>query len=117
MNLSGLGAKEELEKFGIKVVKDLPAVGKNMYDVKNVFLSYTATADVAWWWQHLNGGTLTFRTKKGYSLMYLYNALWSLPYSIYWLITGKGPLSSNVRRLSEIDMLLLLMPLAYSSGK
>lgn len=33
LNLSGLGAKEELEKFGIKVVKDLPAVGKNMYDV------------------------------------------------------------------------------------
>jgi choline dehydrogenase len=116
--LSGLGAKEELEKFGIKVVKDLPAVGKNMYDVGVFLVSYTATADVAWRWQHLTGGTLTFRTKKGYSLMFLYNALRSLPYSIYWLFTGKGPLSSNVCCLSEIDLLLpLLMPLTYSSGK
>ncbi|KIM91603.1 GMC oxidoreductase [Piloderma croceum F 1598] len=50
LNLSGLGAKEELEKFGIKVVKGLPAVGKNMYDVGVFFISYTARADVAWRW-------------------------------------------------------------------
>jgi hypothetical protein len=49
--------------------------------------------------------------------MFLYATLRSLPYSIYWLFTGKGPLSSNVCCLSEIDLLLLLILLAYSSGK
>lgn len=34
LNLSGIGAKDELDKFGIKVVKDLPAVGKNLSDVR-----------------------------------------------------------------------------------
>ncbi len=29
---SGVGPKEELEAIGIKVIKDLPAVGKNFYD-------------------------------------------------------------------------------------
>lgn len=33
LNLSGIGARAELEKFGIEVVKDLPAVGKNLSDV------------------------------------------------------------------------------------
>jgi choline dehydrogenase-like flavoprotein len=38
LNLSGIGAKAELEEFGIKVIKNLPAVGKNLADVR--FLSY-----------------------------------------------------------------------------
>jgi choline dehydrogenase len=39
LNLSGIGAKDELEKFGIKIVKDLPAVGKNLSDVGEVLVS------------------------------------------------------------------------------
>ena len=39
LNLSGVGAKDELEKFGIKLVKNLPAVGKNLSDVR-VFVIY-----------------------------------------------------------------------------
>lgn len=33
LNLSGIGAREELEKFNVDVVKDLPSVGKNLSDV------------------------------------------------------------------------------------
>jgi choline dehydrogenase len=32
LKLSGVGPKDELEKFGIKVVKELPGVGKNLQD-------------------------------------------------------------------------------------
>ncbi|RMZ66269.1 Choline dehydrogenase [Pyrenophora seminiperda CCB06] len=32
LKLSGVGPKDELERFGIKVVKDLPGVGKNLQD-------------------------------------------------------------------------------------
>lgn len=32
LELSGIGPRAELEKFGIEVVKDLPGVGKNMQD-------------------------------------------------------------------------------------
>ena len=40
LNLSGIGAKAELDKFNISVVKDLPAVGKNLADVSalNLFM-------------------------------------------------------------------------------
>jgi choline dehydrogenase len=34
--LSGIGPQEELSKVGIKVVKDLPQVGKNYYDVSSL---------------------------------------------------------------------------------
>ncbi|CZT24212.1 related to choline dehydrogenase [Ramularia collo-cygni] len=38
LKLSGIGPKEELESFGIEVVKDLPGVGSNMQDRYEVTL-------------------------------------------------------------------------------
>jgi choline dehydrogenase len=35
LNVSGVGDKEELAKFYIPLVKDLPAVGKNLADVSH----------------------------------------------------------------------------------
>lgn len=32
LNRSGIGAKEELERFGIETLVDLPGVGKNLMD-------------------------------------------------------------------------------------
>lgn len=40
LKLSGIGPKEELEKFGIEVVKDLPGVGENLQDHPDVILRY-----------------------------------------------------------------------------
>ena len=35
--LSGIGPKEELEKIGIKVIENVPGVGKNLQDSLEVF--------------------------------------------------------------------------------
>jgi choline dehydrogenase len=39
LQVSGLGPREDLAKVGIPLVADLPAVGKNLYDVCRSFLS------------------------------------------------------------------------------
>ena len=38
--LSGVGPKEDLEKLGISVVKDMPAVGRHVVDVRRQFLLF-----------------------------------------------------------------------------
>ncbi|KAF4594778.1 GMC oxidoreductase [Ophiocordyceps camponoti-floridani] len=40
LNRSGIGAKDELEKYGIGTLVDLPGVGKNLMDHLIVFLMY-----------------------------------------------------------------------------
>ncbi|TFK46358.1 GMC oxidoreductase [Heliocybe sulcata] len=77
LNLSGIGARDELEKLGIEVLEDLPAVGKNLTD-------------------HLVTGAITFRTKKGNSLDYLTHPLKSIPALLQWYFKGTGPATSNV---------------------
>ena len=45
--LSGIGAKDELEKHGIEVIKDLPGVGKNLQDHIVVGVRYYSTQAVS----------------------------------------------------------------------
>jgi len=95
---SGIGAKSELEKVGVPVVKDLPGVGAYLKD-------------------HLLA-TVSWKAKKGASLQYLTNpaatvspfgflTVWEqvptyapsppqLPALARWLIDGKGALSTNL---------------------
>ncbi|KZT30177.1 GMC oxidoreductase [Neolentinus lepideus HHB14362 ss-1] len=77
LNLSGIGARVELEKLGIEVLRDLPAVGQNLTD-------------------HLATGAITFRAKKGFSLDYLTHPIKSLPALLQWFISGTGPATSNL---------------------
>ncbi|KAG8706912.1 hypothetical protein FRC08_000801 [Ceratobasidium sp. 394] len=71
---SGLGPKEELENAGVAVVKDMPHVGRNMFD-------------------HLLGCVI-FRATE--SLDYLGTPTGSLFPLVRWMTTGKGPLTSNI---------------------
>ncbi|QRV90274.1 GMC oxidoreductase [Ceratobasidium sp. AG-Ba] len=71
---SGVGPKEELEKAGVDVVKELPHVGRNMYD-------------------HLLGCVI-FRATE--SLDYLGTPTGSLLPLLKWMTTGKGPLTCNI---------------------
>ncbi|KAG8775870.1 hypothetical protein FRC12_001229 [Ceratobasidium sp. 428] len=71
---SGVGPKEELVKAGVEVVKDVPHIGRNMFD-------------------HLLG-TVIFRATE--SLDYLGSPVGSLLPLARWMTTGKGPLTSNV---------------------
>ncbi|KZT24059.1 GMC oxidoreductase [Neolentinus lepideus HHB14362 ss-1] len=77
LNLSGIGARDELEKVGIEVLRDLPAVGKNLTD-------------------HLVTGAVTLRAKRGYSLDYLAHPIKSLPAILKWYMSGTGPATCNV---------------------
>jgi choline dehydrogenase len=56
--VSGIGPQEDLSKVGVKVVKDLPQVGKNYYDVSGhlftgVFLLCLITSPAYCIWPHL----------------------------------------------------------------
>ncbi|CAG8030105.1 unnamed protein product [Penicillium olsonii] len=53
LKLSGIGPKKELEKFGIKVISDLPGVGTNLQDHYEVAVSAHAPTN----WTILNGCT------------------------------------------------------------
>jgi choline dehydrogenase len=78
MLLSGLGPAEELKKHNIPLVKDMPDVGKNLYD-------------------HVCTSGLYGRTSSSaHSLDYLTSDLKSLPALIRWLATGGGPMTTNV---------------------
>ncbi|KAK0641882.1 hypothetical protein B0T16DRAFT_420688 [Cercophora newfieldiana] len=56
LKLSGVGPREELEKFGIKVVKDLPGVGGNLQDHYEISVNAKVPLD----WPALAGCTFGF---------------------------------------------------------
>ncbi|KAN0142076.1 GMC oxidoreductase [Lactarius tabidus] len=73
--LSGIGPQEELSKVGIKVVKDLPQVGKNYYD-------------------HISSGPICMRAKSGYSLDFLNSPVRAAVAMLQWLLFKKGPMAT-----------------------
>ncbi len=46
-SLSGVGRREDLEKLGIEVVKDLPGVGANLQDHLEVYVQYRSKQPVS----------------------------------------------------------------------
>ncbi|KAM0669465.1 hypothetical protein ACQRIU_003027 [Beauveria bassiana] len=75
--LSGIGPGEELRKLGISVVKDNAAVGRNMKD-------------------HLCPTGVLLKSKSAFTYDYLNSNIQAIPALLRWLVTGGGPLSSNV---------------------
>ncbi|KZT35293.1 alcohol oxidase [Sistotremastrum suecicum HHB10207 ss-3] len=75
--LSGIGPSEQLKKFNIPVVKDLPAVGKNLAD-------------------HVMSGSVAYRAAPGTSIDYLTTFWGSFIPLIRWLLTGKSILGGLV---------------------
>ena len=73
--LSGIGPKEHLESFGIKLKADLPGVGQNLQDHPDFMLKYKCLKPV----------TLGPKTK----------ALNSIGAGIQWLLTKEGMCASN----------------------
>ncbi|KAI0045893.1 GMC oxidoreductase [Auriscalpium vulgare] len=73
--VSGLGPKEQLDKLGVKVVKDISQVGEKYYD-------------------HVAGGAVTARAKPGWTYDYLSNPLSGLFALAKWYLTGKGPMTA-----------------------
>ncbi|GJJ13697.1 hypothetical protein Clacol_007953 [Clathrus columnatus] len=73
--ISGIGPRAELEEKEIKVIKDLPAVGKNLVD-------------------HAACGSVVYRTTKSLPTYdRLNNPLRALVALVQWYITGKGPMA------------------------
>lgn len=77
LKLSGIGPKSELEKHGIKVIKDSPAVGEHLKD-------------------HFCTSGFLCKAKSGYTLDYLTSDIKAIPSLVRWLVTGGGPVTSNV---------------------
>ena len=77
LKLSGIGPEEELKKHNLPTIKVSEAVGTNLKD-------------------HLCASGIMCKTKPGYTLDYLTSDIKAIPSLIRWLITGGGPLASNV---------------------
>ncbi|CAI7574060.1 unnamed protein product [Penicillium pancosmium] len=75
--LSGIGPADELKAHGIPVVQENNAVGRNLKD-------------------HLCTTPIIAKAKSGTTLDYLGNDIKAIPALARWLLTGGGPLSSNV---------------------
>lgn len=75
--LSGIGPADELTQLGISVVKDNAAVGRNMKD-------------------HLCPSGVILKSKVAHTYDYLNSDIKAIPSLLRWLVTGGGPLSSNV---------------------
>lgn len=75
--LSGIGPADELKALGIPVIQANDAVGRNMKD-------------------HLCTTPVIGKAKRGASLDYLGDGLNALPALARWMLTGGGPLTSNV---------------------
>ncbi|KAK0224315.1 GMC oxidoreductase [Armillaria fumosa] len=74
--LSGVGPRDDLQKLGISVIKDHPAVGRHLLDQPSC-------------------GTVLFRTKASQNLTWDYvggplAGAWAL---VKWLLSGKGPMA------------------------
>ncbi|KAI9454085.1 GMC oxidoreductase, partial [Russula earlei] len=72
--VSGVGPQEDLSKVGIKVVKDLPQVGKNYYD-------------------HISSGPICIRSKPGYTLDFLNSPIQAVLALLQWLTFKSGPMT------------------------
>lgn len=75
--LSGIGPKEQLQQHGIPVLKHNTAVGANMKD-------------------HFCTSGIICKAKSGTCLDYLTSDIKALPSLVRWLVTGGGPVTSNV---------------------
>ncbi|KAH9894000.1 GMC oxidoreductase [Cubamyces lactineus] len=76
LQLSGIGDAAHLAEQGIPLVRDLPAVGRNMLD-------------------HVSSGALMFRARAGWTWDYLtQNPLRAAIALAQWTFSGTGPMSS-----------------------
>ncbi|KAJ7619827.1 GMC oxidoreductase [Mycena polygramma] len=73
--VSGIGPADELRKHKIKVVRDLPFVGKNVLD-------------------HFSPGALTVRAKSGKTWDHILTPFGGVLALAKWLIFGRGPLAA-----------------------
>ncbi|KAI0327374.1 GMC oxidoreductase [Cubamyces sp. BRFM 1775] len=76
LQLSGVGCAKHLAEQGIPLVRDLPAVGRNMKD-------------------HVTSGPLLFRARAGWTWDYLTQSPWRAAAALAkWFLSGTGPMSS-----------------------
>ncbi|KAK3315711.1 hypothetical protein B0H66DRAFT_498729 [Apodospora peruviana] len=73
--LSGIGPRDQIEPLGISVVKELPAVGKNLSDHTSV--------------------PVMMELPRNHTLHFLENALTALWLFVVYLFTGKGPFAET----------------------
>ncbi|KAJ7145563.1 GMC oxidoreductase [Mycena epipterygia] len=73
--VSGLGPADELEKHNIRVMRDLPFVGKNLLD-------------------HFSAGSLVVRAKAGKTWDHVLSPMGGVVALGKWLISGSGPMAS-----------------------
>ncbi|MCO5602790.1 hypothetical protein L7F22_056928 [Adiantum nelumboides] len=79
--LSGIGPREELERLGISVVHENNSVGRHLLD-------------------HFCTSGILCKAKPQHTLDYLGSDIKAIPSLVRWLLTGSGPLTSNVGEIA-----------------
>ena len=102
--LSGVGPAEDLENLGITVVKDMPAVGRHVIDVRPSFPRSILRRDADAYGfcgfvntlQHVSSGPIPFRMKPSLTYDFLRDATARSLAFLKWQFCGTGPLASLV---------------------
>lgn len=99
LQLSGIGDPADLQKIGVDTKVENPGVGKNLLDHLSVAQFFHGKPGTSA--QYLSSSDVKSVSRRGPLARCLESDTRQIPALAQWLVSGTGPLASNVRRMTD----------------